>query len=188
MKMQTDKMTEGVFATLTAEDKDHILSLSLEHAYLTDYRDIIIGKLIALANVEDVLETTDEVISSWRTSVWPFPEIKRGEYIFVGLINAGAHFASFFHISVKEGIMPQNTDDVLVNKSFVERTDSLSPGDFLYEYDHTAHRISGVMDDFYASAYMDISELYVRTLNPAQNVHCYIKAVQGERRGGFGVC
>lgn len=181
LKMQTDKMTESVFATLTAEKKEHILSLSLEHAYLTDYRDVILEKLRALANVEDVLETADVVISAWYTFVYPSPEIERDKNIGVSLINAGSNFASFFHIPVKEGIMPQNIGDVLVSKSLIEKTDFLSPGDFLYEYDHSAHLISGIVDDFHTSAYTNIRELYVRTLNPAQNVHCYIKAVQGKK-------
>lgn len=182
LKMQTDKMSDSIYSTLTEEEKEHIFSVPLQHQYLADYRDIIVDKLKSTARVEDVLETVDEVTAGWVTSLFTSTENQRENGIHqISLIEAGLNFSSFFQIPVKQGNIPQHTGEILVSTSLITQNDSLGIGRYVYDYGRTAYRIAGVIDDYYRTAYVMDPMLFVKVLEPKKNIYCYVKAAPGQK-------
>ena len=183
--LQSEKTSSAMFDTLTRQEKEDILSVSLDYNFLKpEDRQIIINHIRQHAGVMDVMFTNVKLVSNRISAMSESNDMK--DFHQVCIMALTPNYAEFMHIGL-EGQAPQKKDEILVDRDFSSKLAGNVIGKALYDNLEQTFIITGIIDDItnyvYADGYglSEYGKVYFFIDKATEGYYTYVKCHPGKK-------
>ncbi len=181
--MQTETTTKAIFNTLSLQEKESILSFTLDYPFMkAEEKLAIVNRIRQQAGVKDVLLTSQSYTEDNSQTGFYTDKANTGKAIEVQVQWIPANFFSFMQISLQSGHTLNNPGEMLADEVFIQKHQGISIGMTLYNY-NDAYQLCGISSSFYSDIYsQNIGTIFLPDKLEKKIGHCYIKAYPGQEK------
>lgn len=183
--LQADHVSKAIFSSLSTEEKERTLSVSLDYCFLSDVqKEEIVSRIQHVSGVELLTRSEENIAGSgwWNTTFFK-GEQTRDNAISLYFLRVDADFFDFFHIPLLSGSLSKESGQLMVDPVLAKRLGEKALGTQLFDYDRNSYIVTGVCEkplfEMYNPGREALGELYWVYDFKGQFGHCYVKAAPG---------
>ena len=151
--LQSEKTSSAMFDTLTRQEKEEIICLSLNYSFMkTEDRRVLINQIRQHSGIRDMMFTDHDIASNTITAMYDSLHSQRHHDM--RIMGVTSNYAQFMNVGL-EGRSQQSPTDILVSRKTAEKLGGDVIGKPLYNYQRQSHTITGIMDNVCNYVYND---------------------------------
>lgn len=181
--LQAQKTGNTLFGTLTLQEKESILSLSLDYSFMkNEEKQDLITRIRKCADVKDILLADEAYTQGVSSTGISTEKDNRDSYEYVNIMRVSSNFFSFMNIDVIEGETAKTGQEMLVDKTFAEKQKEEVVGRTLYNYSD-GFTVCGVSETFFVDVYNQSPGFIFLPTDYSDYIgHCYVKCYPGREK------
>ncbi len=180
--LQAEKTSNTLFGTLTRQEKNNILRVSLEYRFMNDeQKEALIQRLTQHSDVTDKMLASKNFLRT-RTVTGVFKDKEKPQdNMYVTLMRIPRNFFDFLNIPIASGRALETEEEAVIDQTLATHLKQAPLGTVLYDFSRKGYTVCGVAPEINASIRGD-EEGYFCILNDFQEelYHCYLKCAPGK--------
>lgn len=181
--LQTETTTKAIFNTLSLQDKESIISFTLDYPFMkAEEKQAVVNRIRPQAGIKEIALASQSYTENNSQTGFYTEKAYTGNAIEVQVLWIPANFFSFMQIPLKSGHTFNNPGEMLVDEIFMQKHPEISIGMTLYNY-NDAYRLCGISSSFYSDIYsQNIGTVFLPDRLEKKIGHCYIKVYPGQEK------
>ena len=152
--LQAEKTSSAMYDTLTRQEKEDIILVSLDYNFLKpEEREVIINSFRQYPGIKDIMLTRNQGLYS-NEMIILFESKEAEKALFTRNLGTTANYPEFMNIRL-EGRFPQTRNEIVIGRKFASQFEENIIGKTLYDKRGTGLTVTGIMDNINDYAYAD---------------------------------
>ncbi len=180
--LQAEKTSSTLLGTLTRQEKNDILRVSLDYRFMTyEQKEAVIQRLTQHNGVVDKMFAPRNFLESRSVTRVCKDKENPKENIYVTIMNVPHNFFDFLNIPFASGRTLETKEEAVIDQTLAAALKQAPLGTVLYNYSQKGYTVSGVVPEICASVKSNESGYFCILYDSQEELfQCYLKCAPGK--------
>lgn len=181
--LQSEKMTQTLFYTLTQQEKAEILSIPLDYSFMKNEEKLEMAERFKQhSGVKDILLSDVAYTEGVSGNLMMTEKGNDNSSVEINIMNVPLNFFSFMNIPIEQGRGIRTKEDIVTDATWQTNQGKDVIGENFYDWEND-YTVCGVCSSFQTNAYTRSVGFAFTLYDPSIYVgHCYVKCYPGQQQ------